>query len=235
MDSKDANNRQDLHFKVHHNDFERITGSEPKIELLLENLDFPFAHEAGVFIASTNELFITSNRLTDGSGKPEVRISKVILGSRPVTCEDVQCEKIRMGNGGVNYEDGILFCAQGSASSPSGLFKMSKSPPHQVEEILTSFYGRPFNSVNDVVIHGDGSIWFTDPIYGFDYGFRCKPQLPNQVYRFDPKSGSVRAMADGFGRPNGICFSPDETTVYITDTDWEHGDGSHVGSLPATM
>ncbi|KAG5912665.1 hypothetical protein E4U42_002019, partial [Claviceps africana] len=80
--------------------------------------------------------------------------------------------------------------------------------------------------VNDVVVHSDGSIWFTDPIYGFDAGFRSRPRLPRQVYRFDPARGSVRAVADGFGRPNGICFSPDERIVYVTVTDWIHRDGT---------
>jgi gluconolactonase len=45
----------------------------------------------------------------------------------------------------------------------------------------------------------------------------------------------IRAMADGFGRPNGIAFSPDEKVLYITDTDWIHGDGSTDGMRPSTM
>lgn len=235
MEPKHADDRQNARFKSFDNDFGRIVGPEPKIELLLEHADYPFAHEAAVFIKSTNELFITSNRISDSEGRPKVQISKICLDTNPICHEEIHCDTIQMGNGGVNYEDGILFCAQGSATAPSGLFKMSKSPPHQVEEVLTSFFGRPFNSLNDVVIHQDGSIWFTDPIYGFEQGYRPKPQLPNQVYRFYPKTGSIRAMADGFGRPNGICFSPDEKTVYITDTDWIHGDGSTDGVRPATM
>jgi len=43
--------------------------------------------------------------------------------------------------------------------------------------------------------------------------------LPAQVYRFDPTSGSVRAVADGFGRPNGLAFSPDESVLYVTVSD----------------
>ncbi|KAF1358544.1 calcium-dependent phosphotriesterase, partial [Lizonia empirigonia] len=98
------------------------------------------------------------------------------------------------------------------------------------ELLITGFHDRPFNSVNDVAIHSDGSIWFTDPIYGFEQGIRPPPQLPNQVYRFDPKTGGIRAVADGFGRLNGICFSPEEEIYYVTDTDWVHGDGSTDGA-----
>jgi gluconolactonase len=100
---------------------------------------------------------------------------------------------------------------------------MQASPPYATEPVLTSFLGKPFNSVNDVVVHNDGSIWFTDPSYGHDQGYRPRPSLPNFVYRYDPATKSTRAMADGFGRPNGICFSPDQKTVYITDTDQVRG------------
>lgn len=140
-----------------------------------------------------------------------------------------------MGNGGVNYGDGILFCAQGTLDTPSGLFEMQSSPPYSVRPVVTSFYGRQFNSVNDVVIHSDGSIWFTDPTYGAEQGYRHQPELPSQVYRYDPATKSIRAMADGFGHPNGICFSPDEKTVYVTDTDRQHGSGKIDDSNPSTM
>lgn len=237
MDPKHTDDRPGPQLELNNKGFNQIIGplAHFEIELLVENSNYPFAHEAGVFIASSNELFITSNRISDPSGKPKVQISKICLNERPVRQVEIDCDSIQMGNGGVNYQDGILFCSQGSLTAPSGLYKMSISPPYHVETVLRSFYGRPFNSVNDVVIHQDGSIWFTDPIYGFEQGYRPQPQLPNQVYRFDPKSGSIRAMADGFGRPNGICFSPDEKTVYITDTDWIHGDGSTDGTRAATM
>ncbi|OCL05261.1 calcium-dependent phosphotriesterase [Glonium stellatum] len=224
-------------FTIHDSSFHKIIGSTPQVDLLLENDKYPFAHEAGVFIPSTNEVFITSNRFVDASGQPKIQISKVILGdgSKPAICETIQSDKIRMANGGVNYDDGILFCAQGSMRSPSGLYKMSRLPPYESTLLVADFYGRPFNSVNDVVVHSDGSIWFTDPIYGFEQGYRPKPQLPNQVYRYEPQAGSIRAVADGFGRPNGICFSPDEKIVYITDTDWIHGDGTVDGMRASTI
>lgn len=139
-----------------------------------------------------------------------------------------------MANGGVNYKDGMLICGQGSMNEPSGLYFMSSQFPYTTTLIKSDFYGRPFNSVNDVVVHSDGSIWFTDPIYGYEQGYRPAPRLPSQVYRLSP-NGNIRAMADGFGRPNGICFSPDEKTVYVTDTDWMHGDGTTDDSRVSSM
>lgn len=132
---------------------------------------------------------------------------------------------IDMPNGGVNYKDGILFCAQGTAQAGTGgIYYMPRGKPPQA--FVTNFHGRDFNSVNDVVVAKDGSVWFTDPCYGFEQDFRQRPKLPCHVYRFDPDTGDLRVMTDGLGRPNGIAFSPDEKTVYITDTDHIHGDGS---------
>lgn len=140
-----------------------------------------------------------------------------------------------MGNGAINYNGDILFCAQGNLTEPGGLVVMKATPPYATETLIDSYHGRLFNSVNDVVTHTDGSIWFTDPIYGYEQGFRGKPQLPCQVYRFEPSTGDIRVVADGLGRPNGLCFSPDEQTMYITDTDWIHGDGTIDPARPGTM
>lgn len=213
-------------FKVHDQRFAAIVGPSPTAELLAENNDYPFAHEAGVFIPDANALYITSNRCVGSKGQPKVHITRVDLDKSPVACEEIAAD-IPMANGGIGYgENSVLFCAQGSMTEPSGLYRMSTTPPYTSELLIGDFYGRPFNSTNDVVVHTDGSIWFTDPIYGFEQGYRPSPRLPNQVYRWCPKTGNIRAVADGFGRPNGICFSPDERAVYITDTDRVHGDGT---------
>lgn len=219
-------------FVVHHETFKSILGSSPTLECLLENKEYPFAHEASVFVDSENALFITSNQYLDPSnpGVKKISISKVTLCPNRVgqtQCEEIFPEQVPMGNGGVNYENGVLFCAQGDMSTPSGLSYMEVAPPYRSSMLLSSFHSRLFNSCNDVVVHSDGSIWFTDPIYGSEQGYRPPATLPNQVYRWDVKgSGGIRAVADGFGRCNGICFSPDEQIVYITDTDWIHGDGT---------
>jgi gluconolactonase len=236
-------------FKVFHADAHFVFGANPTLELLLENDTYPFAHEAGVFIPDQNALYITSNQHKDQrTQRPKITICRIDLPinkeSVQATCTEVQTDNIFMPNGGVNYKDGILFCAQGTLTAPSGLAYMPLNVPQDSKTghlfqpstlLLTSFHGRPFNSPNDVVVHSDGSIWFTDPIYGWEQGIRPRPRLPNQVYRFDPAAGDVRAMADGFGRPNGICFSPDERTCYVTDTDWIHGDGSREDMRVSSM
>ena len=90
----------------------------------------------------------------------------------------------------------------------------------QITVIADSFQGKRLNSPNDVVVHSDGSIWFTDPHYGImsDYeGFRSEQELPCQVYRVDP-DGTIAAVLTDFACPNGLCFSPDETRLYVADT-----------------
>lgn len=221
-------------FKSCQPQFDGIVGHDPKLELLLEK-DWPFAFEAGVFIPDKDELFVTSSPLFDHENKPRHEITKINLKSTPASCETVPSKGVDMANGGTNYKDGVLFCAQGSRDNPSGLYLISSSAPYHSELVIADFYSRPLNSVNDVVVHSDGSIWFTDPDYGFEEGYRPPPRLPNQVYRFDPQTGSIRVLADKIAHPNGICFSPDEKTVYVTDTDQVWGDGSVDESRAATM
>lgn len=234
-------------FVSHDDRFKAILGPNPTLELLHEDDRYPFAHEAGVYFDDRNELWITSNRFWDPDtsqpSQPRVQISRVRFGARDTVRspsntkrEEVDSSCVPMGNGGVNYgPDKILFCAQGSHDLPSGLYAMDAHHPYSVSLILADFYGRPFNSVNDVIFHSDGSIWFTDPPYGHEQGYRPLPCLPAHVYRYNPVTNGVRAMADGLGHPNGLCFSPDEKTVYVTDTDWLHGSGTTNDAKASTM
>ena len=80
-----------------------------------------------------------------------------------------------------------------------------------VTTLADRYQGRRLNSPNDVVVKSDGTIWFTDPHYGIrvDYeGERAEQELPCHVYRLDPASGDLRVVADDFGGPNGLAFSP---------------------------
>ncbi|MDA0708636.1 MAG: SMP-30/gluconolactonase/LRE family protein [bacterium] len=94
--------------------------------------------------------------------------------------------------------------------------------------LMDQFNGKPLNAPNDVVVKSDGSIWFSDPGYGImlNYeGYRADYELPTCVYRLDPDTGRATVVVDDFVRPNGLCFSPDESKLYITDTGASHGLG----------
>ncbi|KAL3449944.1 hypothetical protein BJX65DRAFT_20217 [Aspergillus insuetus] len=213
--------------------FKDIIGENPKLELILQNKTYPFAHEAPVYIPDNGDVFIVGNYQTKTGGQP-IQISK-IRSKNDVYVREQIFPDIPMANGAVNYKDGVLFASQGTVERPSALIYMNPEPPYSTEVILDSFNGRRFNGLNDVVIHSDGSIWFTDPTYAYDQGFAPKPDLPHQVYRFDPETGSVRVVADGLGQPNGLAFSPDESILYVTDTDSHRGNGDNSPERAATI
>lgn len=108
-----------------------------------------------------------------------------------------------------------------------------------IRVLMDSYEGKPLNSPNDVVVHSDGSVWFTDPGYGIllNYeGHMAEAELPTHVYRLEPDTGAVTVVADDFLRPNGLCFSPDENLLYIVDTGRSHDlDGpSHIRVFDVT-
>jgi len=87
--------------------------------------------------------------------------------------------------------------------------------------LLDQFDGKRLNAPNDVVVHSDNSIWFTDPGYGIllNYeGQKSEFELPTRVYRLDPESGEATVVVEALERPNGLCFSPDESMLYVSDT-----------------
>ena len=190
-----------------------------------------------MYIPTADCLFVTSNQYhpTASSTAKTITISKLTRRHNEWTREHIETP-VTMPNGGVNHGQDILFCAQGDAAdAPSALVSVSPSPPYAATPLLDNFHGRRFNSLNDVVVRSDGSVWFTDPTYGHAQGIRTPPELPNQVYRFEPRTGDVRVVADGFERPNGITFAPDERTAYVTDTGRIRGDGGVDHSMPSTM
>lgn len=71
-----------------------------------------------------------------------------------------------------------------------------------------------FNSPNDVIVRSDGTVYFTDPTYGLV----GQQEIPFQgVYRVDLQ-GVVHLVDDAYGQPNGVALSPDETVLYVTDS-----------------
>jgi gluconolactonase len=87
--------------------------------------------------------------------------------------------------------------------------------------LMDTFQGKKRNAPNDLAVHSDGAIWFTDPGYGImtNYeGHKAAFELPANVYRLDAKTGEATVVANDMDKPNGICFSPDEKKLYIVDT-----------------
>jgi gluconolactonase len=141
-------------FIVYDSAFEDVVGTEPSLTLVESRAD-KFAHEAGVYIQKTDSNYFTSNYQ---SGKTveiysvDTKDHKIVQHSFP---------EVKNGNGGCWYKDQILFCAQGDLTSPSALVLVDPSTSSS-ETLINNFHGRPFNSVNDVVVHhANDDLWFT--------------------------------------------------------------------------
>lgn len=90
--------------------------------------------------------------------------------------------------------------------------------------LATHWQGKELNSPNDIVVRSDGSIYFTDPTYGRMEGFGLKRDTElsfRGAYRIDA-DGGLNLVADDFDQPNGLCFSLDETRLFINDTSRGH-------------
>lgn len=123
------------------------------------------------------------------------------------------------GNGMTRDADGNLVICQ---YDPSGVVR---EHPNGEREMLASHYqGRELNSPNDVVVAGDGSVYFTDPSYGRAGGHSVEGVRPRDldyqgVYRISPDGEvSLVVSRDEFEMPNGLCFGPSESLLYIDDT-----------------
>jgi gluconolactonase len=127
------------------------------------------------------------------------------------------------GNGMTFDLDGRLIVCEHVTSS---VVRMDPDGTGSGREVIASHYGdRELNAPNDVVVKSDGAIYFSDPTYGRmpGFGIEREQDLDFQgVYRIPPGGGDTQLLADDFGQPNGLCFSTDESLLYVNDTDKAH-------------
>jgi gluconolactonase len=172
------------------------------------------AHEGPVYAADEHALYFTSLP-RPGQATPVVDIKRLDLVSGNVT---VLVSDARMANGMTLDHDGaLLVCEQGTFTLPAAIASVDRVTGKR-ETVVDA----PLNSPNDVVVKSDGTIWFTDPSYGWLQGFRPEPAGSDAVYRYDPRTGELAQVADSFDKPNGLCFSPGETTLYVGDNGEPH-------------
>ncbi|MEO7555165.1 MAG: SMP-30/gluconolactonase/LRE family protein [Acidimicrobiales bacterium] len=120
----------------------------------------------------------------------------------------------------IDREGRLVTCEHGGR-------RVTRTEPDGSITVLTDSYdGMLLNSPNDVVVHSDGSVWFTDPPYGIESdeeGHIAESEIGAcHVYRWEPDGGSVRIVADDFVRPNGLAFSLDERVLYVSDSGGSH-------------
>jgi gluconolactonase len=114
-----------------------------------------------------------------------------------------------------DYEGRQLSCEHGNRRV------VRYEPSGKVTVMADAFQGKKLNSPNDIVVHPDGGIWFTDPTYGINgnaQGNRAQSETKPATYRVDPKTLAIEKVNDEAGQPNGLCFSPDYKKLYVVDT-----------------
>lgn len=192
-------------FDIHHPDLARRIDPAVELEQIATGFEFvegPIWHPAGRHLTFSDIVGDTMVRWSERTGTSLFR--------RPS----------HMANG--NAYDGqgrILTCEHATSRvTRTGL-------DGSVEILASHFDGKELNSPNDIVVKRDGSIYFTDPTSGRSarYGAPRPQQLDYQgVYRLDPATGQLTLLVRDFDKPNGLCFSVDESLLFVDDTNLGH-------------
>jgi gluconolactonase len=214
-------------FLAHDAEFQRVTGRAPRLERVVA-VD---AHEGPVYVAAEDALYVTTLPVTSAPGAaPSAAIRRIALdgerfGLAPERVTTVPAA-VTMPNGMALADDGrLVVCEQGGPTTAAGISTVDPVTG-QRRLVVGQWRGRELNSPNDVVVAEDGGVWFSDPSYGHLQGFRPRPQVGDHVYRWDPVRGTADVVADGFDKPNGLAFSPDGATLYVTDSGANQEPGS---------
>ena len=206
-------------FLIYSEEFYDVLGDNPQLTKLIK----VNAHEGPVYIRKRNAVYFTTVRIPFYNSF-YVSLKKLSLDNNEVS---LVRERTNMANGmTLDHDCRLLICEQGTKMEKGRISRLDLDT-NVIETVVDNWFGLPFNSPGDVVVKSDGTIWFTDPSYGYKQGFKNEPLLGNFVYRHDPVSGSTTVVADSFIRPNGLAFSPDESVLYIGDSSADLGNGTH--------
>ena len=129
----------------------------------------------------------------------------------------------------LDLEGNVVECSHGRrAIQRDTAVRPGNSPAPRT--LVDRYASVRLNSPNDVVVKSDGTIWFTDPSYGImrpDEGHPGEEEYGDRyVFRFDPQEGSVVPVVIDIEAPNGLAFSPDEKTLYVTDSSVDPASGT---------
>jgi gluconolactonase len=171
---------------------------------MIERLAETDAHEGPVYVAAEQALYFTTQR----AGR-RVDIMRLSLADRRVST--VVADAGAANGMALGHDGRLIVCEQ----EPAAITRVDPLTGAR-ETIVDAYRGLPLNSPNDVVVKSDGSIWFTDPSYAHLQGFGPEPRLGEHVYCHD---GELELAAGGFQKPNGLAFSPDESVLYVGDSE----------------
>jgi len=217
-------------------EFERIVGRTPKLVPLATGFGFlegpvflKDAQGSGGLILLTDQIHnsiysLRWNGLVDGAISP-ASWQPPRLYRNPSGVADGQTSDLQ----------GHLLTAETTGrriSITRNLDANLNNPDAQAGALVDRYQGKRLNSPNDLVVKSDGSVWFTDPSYG-SLQFPPQPaELPNNVYRYDPKTKRLSVVEASLNMPNGIAFGPGEKTLCIIDSGAIQGPRTYSSYLP---
>ena len=210
-----------------------VTGPSPLLVRVVET----DAHEGPVYVGDEDALYFTSlPRSRPGRPDPEVAVRRLSLDGPRFPLEPERLSVLRADTNAANgmtlgLDGTLLVCEQGGTERPARISRLERETG-TATTVVDRWRGLPLNSPNDVVVRTDGSLWFTDPSYGYLQGFRPRPEVGDYVYRYDPLIGVLTVVDDSMDKPNGLAFSPDETVLYVTDSGANQRPGSYHADRP---
>jgi gluconolactonase len=193
-----------------------------RIEKMDPQFDALIAPDAAIELIAEGFIF-TEGPLWNSRGNTllfsDIPASKIYQWSATKGVE-VYRQESHFSNGLTVDPDGALIACEHKSRSIT-----RELPGGDVVTLASHYLGKKLNSPNDVIAAGDGSILFTDPIYGLRAGMGgpADEELSFQgVYRIKPGTNELALITDTFERPNGLAFSPDEKILYVADTVRQH-------------
>jgi len=180
---------------------ERIVGTNPPLDIIARDIVFG---EGPVWDVRNKQLyFVDIIGDTIWKWKPGSGLEVVLKPS------------VKADGMALDLENRLVVAGWGGRT----VFRIEKDGSRTT--LADRWQGKKLSSPNDIVVKSDGSIWFTDPpfgLLGYYEGNIASQELPMNVYRVDGASGEVSVVEDGVNRPNGLCFSPDESKFYLIES-----------------
>ena len=193
-----------------------------RIEKLNQQFDSLIAPDAAIELIAEGFSF-TEGPLWNSKGNyllfSDIPVNKIYKWSA-INGVEVYRQKSNFSNGLTYDSEGSLIACEHQSRSIT-----RELPGGDIVTLASHYQGKKLNSPNDVIASSDGSILFTDPIYGLRAGMGgpADQELPFQgVYWIKPTNNELELITDSIERPNGLAFSPDEKTLYIADTVRQH-------------
>ena len=222
-------------FVAYADEFYEVLGDTPRLVKVVET----DAHEGPVYVRDEDALYFTTLPKPTEVPLPgfrHVAIKRLALNGDQFPLSQTNISVVRepanTANGmTLDREGRLVICEQGSKTEPGQISRLNLKT-NELETVVDQWFGLRLNSPNDVVVKSDGTIWFTDPSYGFLQGFKGEPLIGDYVYRYDPQTGQLTVVADSFNKPNGLAFSPDEAILYIGDSGAIQEPNSYYVNLP---